>query len=365
MTAPASATVPEASPVSAELVAELAGHRPAPSDPAAFPADQLRRLADADVLRWTIPAEHGGLGLAKDAVTLGYRDLAAGCLTTAFVLTQRNAAVARLAMSDNDALKAEMLPALARGDRFATVGISHLTTSRQHAAKPVVSATPDGGDDDGGDGFRLSGVVPWTTAAGAADDVLVGAVTEDGRQLLGWLAADTPGVRIGDPAELMALSGSRTGQIFLEDAPLPAARLVAGPEPDVMGTRGGAGSLTTSALALGLTRAALALLETETARRDDLAESLAAFLREEAALLADLREALADSESHTAGEIRQRANSLCLRSTQATLAATKGAGFVAGHPAGRFVREAMFFLVWSCPAPVMQANLREFACLGG
>jgi hypothetical protein len=54
-------------------------------------------------------------------------------------------------------------------------------------------------------------------------------------------------------------------------------------------------------------------------------------------------------------------NSLVLRATQATLAAAKGAGYAAGHPAGRWCREALFFLVWSCPAPVLQANLCELA----
>ena len=52
-----------------------------------------------------------------------------------------------------------------------------------------------------------------------------------------------------------------------------------------------------------------------------------------------------------------------LRAAQAYLAASKGAGFVVGHPAERAVREAMFFLVWSCPAPVVSAALREFACV--
>jgi hypothetical protein len=61
--------------------------------------------------------------------------------------------------------------------------------------------------------------------------------------------------------------------------------------------------------------------------------------------------------------IRQRANSLVLRAAQAWLAACKGAGFVTGHPAERLVREAMFFLVWSCPQPVLAAALREFACV--
>jgi alkylation response protein AidB-like acyl-CoA dehydrogenase len=67
-------------------------------------------------------------------------------------------------------------------------------------------------------------------------------------------------------------------------------------------------------------------------------------------------------ESITTGnELRQRANSLALRASQAALAAAKGAGYVAGHPAGRWCREALFFLVWSCPQPVLQANLCELA----
>ncbi|MEX1224544.1 MAG: acyl-CoA dehydrogenase, partial [Pirellulales bacterium] len=60
-------------------------------------------------------------------------------------------------------------------------------------------------------------------------------------------------------------------------------------------------------------------------------------------------------------QLRTRANSLALRASQASLTAAKGAGYVWGHPAGRWCREALFFLVWSCPQPVLAANLCEFA----
>jgi hypothetical protein len=66
----------------------------------------------------------------------------------------------------------------------------------------------------------------------------------------------------------------------------------------------------------------------------------------------------------TTDEIRARANSLVLRLTQAALMAAKGTGFVAGHPVGRWCREALFFLVWSCPQPVLAANLCQWASLG-
>ena len=58
-----------------------------------------------------------------------------------------------------------------------------------------------------------------------------------------------------------------------------------------------------------------------------------------------------------------RANSLVLRATQMSLAAAKGAGYASRHPVGRWCREALFFLVWSCPQPVVEENLRELAGL--
>ena len=45
--------------------------------------------------------------------------------------------------------------------------------------------------------------------------------------------------------------------------------------------------------------------------------------------------------------------------TQTALLAAKGTGFVAPHPAQRWARQALFFLVWSCPQPVLSATLCE------
>ena len=59
--------------------------------------------------------------------------------------------------------------------------------------------------------------------------------------------------------------------------------------------------------------------------------------------------------------LRGDANGLVLRAAQAALTASKGAGFVRGHPAERLVRESLFFLVWSCPQSVTAAMLCEFA----
>src|SRR5207253_5322527 len=69
--------------------------------------------------------------------------------------------------------------------------------------------------------------------------------------------------------------------------------------------------------------------------------------------------ALAGCTAETAAALRARANSLVLRATQAALTASKGSGFLRAHPAQRWARQALFFLVWSCPRPAAEATLAK------
>jgi alkylation response protein AidB-like acyl-CoA dehydrogenase len=175
-----------------------------------------------------------------------------------------------------------------------------------------------------------------------------------------------PGVRIPQPPQLVSLSASQTGPVHCDDVIVPPDYLLAGPVEQVMKQGLGAktGGLQTSTLAAGLATAALDYLEQEAQQRDVLANPAAAMRSELNELITDLL-ALAEGESRCAADdARSRANSLALRSTQAALVAAKGAGFVHGHSAGRWCREALFFLVWSCPQGVLAANLCEFAGIG-
>ncbi|MGC1275203.1 MAG: acyl-CoA dehydrogenase family protein [Planctomycetaceae bacterium] len=323
---------------------------------------QLQQMAAAGVMRWGIPIEYGGSEVSVADQTEGMERLASACLTSTFVLSQRNAAVSRIVASSNKSLKAAMLSQLASHAIMATVGISHLTTSRQYMHRPAVAATPDG------DGYVFDGEVPWVTAASLCDEILTGGTLPDGRQVLGLIPANQPGVTIAAPPRLLALNASQTGAVSLANVRIPAERIVAGPVDGVMKQgAAGTGSVTTSSLAVGTAAGVLHHFAAETERRPELNAVIAPFAAERAAISADIRRLLESTANGAVGltseAIRHRANSLVLRASQAYLAASKGAGFVAGHPAERAVREAMFFLVWSCPQPVVNAALREFACL--
>ncbi len=346
------------------LLEDLAGRAEEVDRTGEWPRWQFERLADEDVLGWVVPPEYGGSGVDAEALIYGYERLTTACLTTAFVLTQRNGACQRIAGCDNDDLKAELLPDLSEGRLFATVGVSHLTTSRQYLAQPAVRVAEESGS------LVLNGLIPWVTGGIPADYVVTGGTCDDGRQVLIALPTKSEGVTMQKPAPLLALDASLTGSIELEDVRVDRRFLLAGPVAGVMqqGQGGGTGSVATSSLAVGLAGRSLAHLMRECERRPDLEPVVEPFAAEWSALRTDLYAAARGEATpetpHLASEsLRGRANSLALRSTQALLAASKGAGFVKGHPAERGVREAMFFLVWSCPQPIVTAALRQFACL--
>jgi hypothetical protein len=121
--------------------------------------------------------------------------------------------------------------------------------------------------------------------------------------------------------------------------------------------------LQTSTLAIGLADAALKFLEEEAIKRPDLLGPATELRREQKQLEQTLLDLAGGNQVCSNEHLRAGANSIALRASQAALAAAKGTGYVVGHPAGRWCREALFFLVWSCPQGVMAANLCELAGL--
>ena len=326
---------------------------------ATWPAEQLNACGRAGVFRWFLPPEQGGVGFGEVDVIRGYLKLSAACLTTTFIITQRTGALQRIAGGQSDELKEKLLPPLLAGEIFATVGISHLTTSRRHLGQPVLAA------NETTTGFRLDGYSPWVTGGAHADWVVVGAELADGRQVLAAVPTAAPGVETPQPPSLTALSGSATGQVQCQGVELPSEYILAGPIENVMTSGVGAstGGLQTSTLAIGLSRAAVNFLAEESVKRSDLIAPAEQLKTEVGEIEADLLALAAGGQPCTNAELRTRANSLVLRATQAALTAAKGAGFVDGHSAGRWCRQALFFLVWSCPQPVAAANLCQLAGL--
>ena len=305
-------------------------------------------LARAGVLAGFIPTGDGGTGATELAILDALVAIASRCLTTALALTQW-ASGCRIIAGGDDAARSRWLPALAAGTTTTTVGIAQLSTSRRHLGAPALSARMAAG------AWRLTGLCPWVTGADSVDSIVTGAVRDDGQQLFFIVPTNSPGLTITPPMQMLALSGSRTSSVAFSDV-APVAVV----EPQATGGVR-TGGLATTALALGSARSALTVLEGEAAAREALAPVAEALRAEAAAVAARLRRAATDGGTEDRDRLRADANGLVIRAAQAALTATKGAGFVAGHPAERLVREAHFFLVWSCPQTVAGITLCELS----
>ena len=330
-----------------------------------WPTRSLELCGQNEVFAWFIGESYGGQSWSSRQITEGYLALSKACLKTTFIITQRTAATRRIESSNNDILKCSLLPDFAVGKRSTTLGISHLTTSHQHTQPAMQASRVD-------NGFLLNGFSPWVTGGAYADTILMGAALEDNRQILfiarpdqiESLTSDKPASIEPVPHQkLMGMTGSHTGAVRVSNLFVPDSDIVNGPVENVIKVASGAmtGGLQTSTLAIGLASAAVQFLNDEAKRRADLVSTAEEFTIQLESARAELL-ALSDGQAVvTHQQLRQTANSLVLRATQAALVAAKGAGYVAGHRVERWCREAMFFLVWSCPQPVSQASLCELA----
>ena len=303
--------------------------------------------------------------------------LASGCLTTAFVMTQRSAALRRIETSENEFARSMLLESIQSGITFATVGISHLTTSRRHLKQPPLRATQVTG------GWILNGFSPWVTGGHFSDWLVVGAVEDDAKsgdsestqpnELLFSIARNRAGVIVEPSSDLMALNASSTGPVRFEQVAADYGDLLHGPIANVMeasslnatpgtttGTGSGPGGLQTSALAIGHAAQAIDYLLKESQLREDIRIVAEGLQKRWTVVFDELSQMNNGLGPRDPAALRKKANDLALNSTHAALAAAKGAGFANSHDVGRWCREALFFLVWSCPQSVVQAHLCSF-----
>jgi alkylation response protein AidB-like acyl-CoA dehydrogenase len=320
-----------------------------------WPEEQLKHLDAAGAWTWVIPREFGGLGLNTLQQTLAYEAIAAGCMSSLLILTQRDGACELIATGASESLKQELLPRMARNECLATVGISQLTTSHQ-GGRPALSARRDGA------GYRLRGFMPWVTSAAKCEFIVAGAALSATDHLLAVVRVDEPGVIIDPAMQMMALQASWTSEVHCKDVFVADDRIIRGPMPDVLSARSPVKPLVVSASGVGLAGAMMKLIEAGAVKASDQLKELAQECAErlEAVRARLIKYAESPEQALEVGaktELRVAVNDLLVRLSAGVLTFAKGGGFLRQRDAQRLVREAMFFLVWSAPEDVRAGTL--------
>jgi alkylation response protein AidB-like acyl-CoA dehydrogenase len=181
----------------------------------------LKRAGELGLLMVDIPEAYGGLGLRK---------------TTSMLVSERGALCASFSVSwgahtgigslpivyyGTEAQKERYLPKLATGEWLAAYALTE-----PQAGSDALAAKTRAILEPGGDTYRLTGTKQFITNAGFADLFTVFAKV-DGEKFTAFLVErTTPGLSLGPEEHKLGIRGSSTRQLILEDAPVPADRVL-------------------------------------------------------------------------------------------------------------------------------------------
>lgn len=242
------------------------------NDPVGYSPALWTALADLGVLGVLIDEDHGGSGMTMIEAAVIYEEFGRA-LTPSPHFASCVLAAGLIGRSSNDAVKSELLPAIAGGDTIVTV--ASLEPDNGYSAAGVqLTATADG------DGWRLTGTKLHVPFAQAANSMIVLARSEAGRDAAGVIAVlvDTGADGVVLEQQLTVASDAQF-QVSFDNVKIEASNVIHGGDSawsawhDTMLD----GAALLAAQAAGGARAALELAATYANTREQFDKPLASF----------------------------------------------------------------------------------------
>ncbi|HKQ65666.1 MAG TPA: acyl-CoA dehydrogenase family protein [Methylomirabilota bacterium] len=237
--------------------AEVAPAAEAIDERGEFPTKLFKRLGELGYLGLRYPEKYGGAGADMVTYCLFAEELARGSMSVAAAAAMQSLMGTYFVYKyGSEALRARYLVPALRGELIATFGLTE-----PNAGSDVAAITTRA--HRRGDRYVLRGTKTWVTSAPVADILTVAAKTSDERGMKSIALflldrATMRGITLGKSIEKMAVRGSVTGEILLEDVEVPAEHLLGGETGGVEKIGGILSEIRvmTAAISVGLARAA-------------------------------------------------------------------------------------------------------------
>jgi alkylation response protein AidB-like acyl-CoA dehydrogenase len=188
-----------------------------------FPAEALDALTAVGLHAVHIPAEFGGEGADAVATVLVIEEVARVCASSSLIPAVNKLGTVPLLLSASAELKQKYLSPVARGEAMFSYALSEASAGSD-AASMKTRAVRDG------DSWVLNGTKMWITNAGVSQYYTVMASTDPAQRARGISAfvveKTDPGVSFGAPEKKLGIKGSPTRTVILEDARIPADRII-------------------------------------------------------------------------------------------------------------------------------------------
>ncbi len=319
-----------------------------------YPTQVMHQLGDAGAFAHAVSSEYGGAGLGLKGAVQSVEEVSKVCLSTGFMTWCQIACTWYLQNTDNQALKATLLPDIATGRKLAGTGLSNPMKHFADIEKIALTAEPVEG------GYKVNGMLPWVSNLGSGHAFGIAAkIVDSDDYMMAVVSDDLEGMSLRCNAHFIALEGTGTYSCLFRDALVPDAMVLAAPcEAYVDCIRPGF-ILTQVGMGLGLATSCVELMQRSNKRLghvnrflDDQAEDIEADI----AAARDRTYALAEALDHGSGKIdaplmreviqaRIAAAELSLRSAQAAMLHAGARAYVHGSAPERKLREAYFVAI--------------------
>ncbi|GLK79704.1 acyl-CoA dehydrogenase family protein [Methylopila turkensis] len=205
-----------------DLSGWLDGAAPALDAGAAEPAELLRRLSRSGLFRIGAARDAGGAGGALSSAVEALAQVSELSLAAGFVTWGHRTYIEYLLQSPNGALRERLLDGLFVGEVAGATGLSNAMKFLAGLEELQIVAEPEG------DGFRLSGKLPWVTNLQQGSYVVAAAVERrDGKPFVASIAHDLAGVERSPDLDLMGMRATATAAIRLSDVSIARDDVIA------------------------------------------------------------------------------------------------------------------------------------------
>ena len=319
-----------------------------------YPGQIMHQLGEADAFAHAVSTTYQGSGKGLKAAVQSIEEISKDCLSTGFIAWCQVACTWYLENTDNEALKAEMLPKVATGQVLAGTGLSNPMKHFADIEKIALTATQVDG------GYVINGMLPWVSNLGPGHYFGIAAKMADSEEYMMAIVSDElEGMSLRLNAHFIALEGTGTYSCVFRNAFVPNEWVLAAPCEDYVACIRPGFILTQVGMGLGLTDSCIELMRRSNKRLghvncylDDQVENLSADLeiaRQRTYHLADqLNDCVGVADPQLTREIiqaRATGSELSLRASQAAMLHAGARGYVHGSPAERKLREAYFVAI--------------------
>ena len=181
----------------------------------------IKALAEAEMMALTVPEDYGGLGLGYTARLIALEEISKVSVATAMTLQIFGLGIEPIVKFGSDEQKEKYLPALAKGERLATVAV----TESGGGSDPKNCRTSYEQD---GDDYVITGRKCFITNSHVADTIVVMAVDAKDADAFSTfiIEAGMDGFKATHVEHKVGMRGCNTGELSFEKCRVPKGNLL-------------------------------------------------------------------------------------------------------------------------------------------